>query len=72
MYILDVKSKEDLNEFFKENNKHNLNPLKYPKEYPCKIVVYVDEDSYHVSYEFVYNEKNDSVKDFKINQNYPY
>ena len=68
MYIFDVKSKEDLDTFFK----NNYIPYEtYPKEYPCKILFKVYEGTRSNSIygiEFIYKDsKIDGLTTFKLN-----
>lgn len=68
MYIFDIKSKNQLDAFFKSND---IAPT-YPKEYPCKIVFEVHEGARNNSvddYQFIYpNQAYLGVEDFDIDK----
>jgi hypothetical protein len=64
MYIFDVKSKEDLDTFFKNNYIPYEN---YPKEYPCKILFTICTRTNSIyGIEFIYKDsRHDGLTTFK-------
>ena len=69
MHIFDIKSKEQLDIFFKNNN---FQYETYPKEYPCKIAFNIYEgvrsnSIYEI--EFIYKDSvHDGLTNFKVNE----